>query len=217
MRNKPLTILTSPEQEVKESPDVTWASHVLIPLAQNIAGGAAVAGLCLVAVVALGFTVEAFGLWAGLAGGAVACTATVIRFFADDFGIVWGAYQAGQRSRDSEVNALQIELQAALSAAHLDPTSAQRKRTEAMQRARKDVQRILDIHFGGESTTRAAMQARGMGQRDWERAIRLLRAAGCVDENGTMLARSPHQALRAIDRRLNEDGERGRNYSPAWA
>lgn len=217
MKSKPLSLLSSPEREVKEEIEVTWVSHFLIPIAQNLAGGAAVSGLCLVAVVALDFDVEAFSLWAGLAGASVFCTATVIRFFADDFGIVHGAYQAGRRSRDPEVNGLQLELQAALSSAHLDPSSAQQKRTEAMQRARKDVARILEIHFGGETVTRAAMQARGMGQRDWERAMRLLRAAGCIDENGSMLARSPQQALRAIESRLNDDVDRGRNYAPAWA
>jgi hypothetical protein len=217
MNNKPLTLVASPNQEAPEPIEVTWASHVLIPLAQNVAGGVAVAGLCLVAVVAANQDIEAFALWAGLAGATVACTATVIRFFADDFGIVWGAYQAGQRSRDSEINALQLELQNVLSTAHLDPTSAQRKLNDQARNARRDVQRVLEVHFGGEATTRAAMQAKGMGQRDWERAMRLLRAAGCIDEQGTMLARSPHQALKAIDSRLNEDGSRGRNYSPAWA
>lgn len=217
MKNMPLSLLSSPDREIKEEAEVTWASHLLIPLTQNAAGGVAVAGLCLVAVVAAGFDVDAFALWAGLAGGTVTCTATVIRFFADDFGIVNGAYQAGRRSRDPEVNGLQLELQSALSAAHLDPSSAQQKRTEQMQRARRDVQRILEIHFGGEATTRTAMHARGMGQRDWERAVRLLRAAGCINEDGEMMARSPHQALKAIDERLNDDGSRGRNYSPAWA
>lgn len=218
MKSKPLSLLSSPEQEIKEEIEVTWISHFLIPIAQNLAGGLAVAGLCLVLVIALGFDVDAFILWAGLAGGAVFCTATVIRFFADDFGIVHGAYQAGRRSRDGEVNALQLQLQDALSTAHLDPSSAQRKVTEQAQRARRDVQRILEIHFGGETTTRAAMQARGMGQRDWERAVRLLRAAGCIDENGAMLARSPQQALRAIDSRLNDDQAFAGNgrYSPAW-
>lgn len=217
MKSKPLSLLSSPEQEVKEELEVTWASHVLIPLAQNLAGGVAIAGLCMVAVIAASQPIDAFILWAGLAGLTVACVATFIRFFSDDFGIVWAAYKAGQRSRDPEINGLQLELQSALSSAHLDPSSAQQKRTEAMQRARKDVARILEIHFGGERTTRAAMEARGMGQRDWERAMRLLRAAGCVDENGSMLARSPQQALRSIEARLNDDSDRGRNYSPAWA
>lgn len=216
MKSKPLSLLSSPEQEVREEIEVTWASHVLIPLAQNLAGGAAVGGLFLIAVIAAGWSADDLSLWAGLAGGAVSCTATIIRFFADDFGIVWAAYQSGQRSRDSEVNALQLQLQDALSTAHLDPSSAQQKRTEAMHRARRDVQRILEIHFGGETTTRAAMHARGMGQRDWERAVRLLRAAGCIDENGAMLVRSPQQALKAIETRLNDDSERGGKFNPSW-
>lgn len=218
MKSKPLSLLTSPEQETKEEIKVTWASHVWIPLSQNLAGGVAVAGLFLVAVVAVQGDVNAWGLWAGLSGATVAFAATFVRFFADDFGIVWAAYQAGQRSRDAEVNALQLELQAALSSAHLDPSSAQQKRTEQMQRARKDVVRILDIHFGGGATTRAALSAVGMGQRDWERAMRLLRAAGCINEDGQMLARSPQQALRAIDGRLSDDQAFAGNgrYSPAW-
>lgn len=217
MKSKPLSLLNSPDREIKEEAEVTWASHLLIPLTQNVAGGVAVAGLGMVATIAAQGDVEIWGLWAGLAGAAVAFAATVIRFFADDFGIVNGAYQAGRRSRDGEVNALQLELQAAISTAHLDPSSAQRKLNDQARAAHRDVNKILEIHFGGETTTRAAMQARGMGQRDWERAIRLLRAAGCVDEQGSMLARSPQQALRAIEARLNDDSERGRNYSPAWA
>lgn len=216
MKSRPLSLLSNPEQEIREEVEVSWASHVLIPLAQNLAGGVAVSGLFLIASHALDAPFDIVSLWAGLAGGAVSCTATIIRFFADDFGIVWSAYQAGQKSRDSEINALQLELQSALSSAHLDPSSAQQKRTEMMQRARKDVQRILDIHFGGENTTRVAMLARGMGQRDWERAMRLLRAAGCVSEDGTMLVRSPKQALQEIDLRLNDDHGMGKKFTPAW-
>lgn len=222
MKTRPLPLLTNPAEPISEELEVTWASHVLIPFTQNVLGGLAVAGLCWVCTVGVGkyflwqVILDELKFWCLVAGGLVTCVATIIRFFADDFGIVWAAYRAGQRSRDSEVNGLQLELQAALSAAHLDPTSAQQKRTEAMQRARKDVSRILDIHFGGETTTRAAMHARGMGQRDWERAMRLLRAAGCVDENGVMLARSPQQALKAIEARLNDDTGRGGKFTPAW-
>ena len=222
MKAKPLSLITPPTEPTKEALEVTWISHVLVPLAQNLAGGAAVAGLYWIGYEAsktwvdLGAEPDVVWLWAKLAGGAVACAATFVRFFADDFGIVTAAYRAGQRSRDAEINALQLELQAAVATANLDPTSAQRRRTEVVQRARKDAERLLEVHFGGDSTARSAMVSRGMGQRDWERAMRLLRAAGAMSEDGVMIAKSPRQAIKAIEARLTHDQEHGGSFTPAW-
>lgn len=205
--------------------ELTWAGHVLIPVAQNLLGGAAVSGLVLIAYVTvlawlnLAWSVYDAKLGCLLIGGLVTCVVTVVRFFGDDLGIVRAAYRAGQQSRDAQIAALQLELRAthdAQNAAEAGGGSPVRKRQELLQRARADCGRIVAVHFDGDAITRKAMAGRNMGQRDWERAMRLLMAAGVVDGDGVVVAKSPNQALKAVDERLATDTERGATFTPAW-
>ncbi|HRW09276.1 MAG TPA: hypothetical protein P5121_29450, partial [Caldilineaceae bacterium] len=80
----------------------SFAADIFVPLLQNIIGGAAVAGILAIVSMAGGrwtnrpLVVEDVAFWSLIAGGAVACTVTVIRFFGDDIGIIRHAYMRGQ-------------------------------------------------------------------------------------------------------------------------
>lgn len=205
----------------------TWSSHVLVPLTQNILGGIAVGGLGFIGFAAtqtwrnvLWFADDAL-LWCALAGGAVTCVITVVRFFGDDLGIIAKAYSAGQHSRDGQVNALMLEIRTlrdANHAAQADGTasSATKREAEFMQRAYKDAQTLIKVRFAGDSIKRAAMAERGMGQQDWQRAIRLLKASGVMNNDGVIVVKTAKQALDALDGRIKADREHGDKFTPAW-
>src|SRR4029434_1267955 len=94
----PETLLMSmQEQEVEPQ---AWTADVFVPLAQNLCGGIAVGMLGYIGYMAytasygaalLGSSAR---LWCLLAGGAVACLMTILRFFSDDLGIVVAAAKA---------------------------------------------------------------------------------------------------------------------------
>jgi len=44
---------------------------------------------------------------------------------------------------------------------------------EVLGRARTDAERLIRLYFEGQKIDRKSMVARGMGQRDWERAQKL--------------------------------------------
>jgi len=200
----------------------SWASHVLIPVAQNVLGGMAVAGLGLMGVYAYGVPIDGVaGLWCAFGGAAVTCIITLTRFFGDDLGIIAAAYRAGQASRDPQIAALQLELRTSRDAqtaaeAEGNQASVDRRREEFRKRAREDALKIIAVHFDGDSIARAAMGKRGMGQRDWERAVRLMVAAGVINGDGVMIARTPAQSLRAIDQVLASGVSKGKAFHPAW-
>lgn len=219
----------NPEEERQaqtRTPPPTWASHVLIPLAQNIAGGAAIWGMGIIGYMtiqyarALPWDLEGARLWCALAGGMVTCLITVIRFFGDDLGLLAAAYKAGQRSRDTEIANLQLMLRAMrdakTSAQAAGTDNAEKREQEFMQRAKADARKLIEVHFNRDSISREAMKTRGMGQRDWERAARLLKAAGVMDADGQIGVKSPALALKAIDARLRDDRAHGETFTPAW-
>lgn len=204
------------------APGQAWASNVLVPLTQNILGGAASTGLALIIWTAWtgGQPNETIMLWCGLIGGALACAATLTRFFSDDLGLLAKAYHLGQESMQAQISALELELRSATDAVNAveadGSLSAARKQNEYILRANKDAVKIVEIHFQGDSIARSAMATRGMGQRDWERASRLLKAAGVVNGDGAVQVRNARQALRLLDQQVQADSGRGEAYNPAW-
>lgn len=216
MASRPLPQLTSDDQLPGRSEPVTWEGHVLIPLAQNVVGGLALAGLLTIANAVL-MDAKEVPAWAWLMGSGAACAVTLLRFFADDWGIITHAYEAGARSRDGEVNALQLELRAARDAlANLDPNSNNDRRNEIAQRTKQHAVKMIERTFEGLPTTRKAMVEVGIGQQDWQRACRLLRATGIIDDEGKMQARNPQTAINAIEERLQHDDQRGKTFTPQW-
>lgn len=206
---------------------VTWAGHVLIPLTQNLLGGVAVGALGYLSTMAVsnyyGWHIDADGvqLWCEIAGGLVASVVTITRFFGDDLGIIRAAYVAGQRSRDAQVSSLELEIRALRDANHAaqasgNAASATKREGEFYIRAHNDAKTLIRVHFNRDSIRRAAMVQRGMGQRDWERAAGLLKAAGVMDGDYNITARTVTQAFKAIDERIKADSGRGDNFTPAW-
>jgi hypothetical protein len=202
---------------------VTWIGHVLVPLVQNLLGGVAVAALGAIAVQAVTGDVGTQAMtWCALVGGAVACTFTVLRFFGDDLGIVTGAYRAGRRSRDAQIAALQLQVSEANDAASFGdatPSATIGKRQEMARAAHANARLIIKVAFQGDSIARGAMVDRGVGQRDWERAMALCRAAGVIDDQGRLTPRIvPKQALDAVAQLVAKDAPRMADgkFTPGW-
>ena len=109
------------QMQVEEQPLElqTWTTDVLVPLTQNLCGGLAVGVLGFIAFVAVNewrnvlWRSDGALLWCLLAGGAVACAMTILRFFSDDVGITVQSYHAGRRSMLPQISALEVQLQAA--------------------------------------------------------------------------------------------------------
>jgi hypothetical protein len=99
---------------------------IVIPLLQNIIGGVAMALL----VGTIGFLFGVDGVLvaqvAGIAGVLLACLATVVRFFADDFGILAFQYNRGYDAAAELWGAEVAELQADLLVAEQKVIDAQR-------------------------------------------------------------------------------------------
>jgi hypothetical protein len=217
------------QMQVEEQPlePQTWTSDVLVPLTQNLCGGLAVGGLGFIAFVAvhewrtIPWKSADVLLWCLLAGGAVTCAMTILRFFSDDLGITVQAYHAGQRSMLPRISALETQLQAAqeaLAGKH-QHTSAEARLLEVMSRARTDAERLIRLYFEGDKIDRLSMAGRGMGQRDWERARRLLQAAGVIDGSGRFIVATPAAALKHVHDRFTTDARRKgsqSSFTPAW-
>src|SRR6476619_2215752 len=106
--------MTLQEQQLEQQ---TWTADILVPLTQNICGGAALGALGFIGFVAvsewrqvLWHAVDAL-LWCLLLGSAATCLMTVLRFFGDDMGLLTAAYKAGQRSMLPRISALETNLQ----------------------------------------------------------------------------------------------------------
>lgn len=192
--------------EADERPQ-TFAADIFVPVFQNIIGGGAVAGLFAIVSTAgsrwLGRTpsTEELAFWCLLAGGAVACLVTVIRFFGDDIGLIRQAYRRGQDSMRLRVNALELELQAAQKqVAHLMgqtkamPSNAARQQLERVYAA---AEHLIHWHFEALPIDRRSCESRNMSQSDWRRARHLLLAAGVLDENGITTKTLPEALAKA--------------------
>jgi hypothetical protein len=205
----------------------TWTSDVLVPLTQNLCGGIAVGVLGFIGFLARSqwrqilWSADDALFWCSLAGGAVSCLVTILRFFGDDLGVIAAAYNAGRRSMLPRISALEEHLQAAQDVLQdrQQPTSAEARLLETMGRAKTDAERLIRLHFAGDKIDRNSMSQRGMGQRDWERARRLLQAAGVLHGNGRFAVETPMEGVRRLSQRLTLDAQRQasyRSYSPSW-
>lgn len=175
----------------------TFASDVFVPLLQNVLGGLAVMGAAAIVATAIPLLqdsspdLDPILAWSALLGGLVTCTATVVRFFGDDLGIVRTAYRHGQERMLARVHALELELQTtrsqlarSLSATgQMPPTKA----LQELERAHQVAQKMIQWHFEGIPIDRRSCEQRSVGQRDWRRARQLLLAAGVMDDTGLLV------------------------------
>lgn len=199
------TVIDQPP-EAAAAPPVSWTTHYLIQVVQNLTTGALVATLIWV-----------IWYWAANADAptwaAPVCSTvglvwvvfwTVARFHADEFGLMRFWYRAGQRSRDAEINALWVEVETlrdAATAGNGTPSSESEKRIAVANATLQNARLLLRViyTYGPDQATRKPMDERKMGQRDWERARRLCMAAGVIDELMQPKAHSLADAVRTVE------------------
>lgn len=205
----------------------TWTADILVPLTQNICGGAALGALGFIGFVAVSewrrliwYADDAL-LWCILLGSAVTCLMTVMRFFGDDLGLLTKAYKAGQHSMLPRISALETNLQATNDVLHgkYEHTSDEARIMEVLARARTDAERLIRLYFEGQKIDRKSMVERGMGQRDWERARRLLQGAGILAGDGKFVTQTPAEAIEQLHMRYALDAKhkgRQQSFTPPW-
>lgn len=187
---------------------------IWIPLAQNLIAGVAIGILGCMAL----YVVQRLDIQTGtasFAGGlAVACMVTVVRFFADDVGILAWAFKRGRASRQDEIDDLKEEHKEALDKV-TDELRAEIERHKTTKRERDEFDLTLRSMRGGagkyvpgESTADQVEQdahtlakewarrsyspptQRGMAELGWTpqrytMALNYLGSKGVVDRNGT--------------------------------
>ena len=164
----------------------SWTSHVLVPLTQNILGGIATGGLiALIFIEIFGVDVETTRRVAQIIALFVACSFTILRFFADDLGLVIRAYRSGQESMIPQINSLQLQLADAEeqldSLTNRDDTVELTTNHQQVLQATADAENLIKWHFSGRAISRSACAQRGIKQRRWERAKRVLENAKIYD------------------------------------
>lgn len=196
-----------PQPLSADAPPATWRSDVLIPMATNTLSGLAVAaGTAIVWFLAAQEAGLPATWWipCSAAGALWVVGWTIVRYNGDEIGLFRAAYRAGQRSRDSQVNALMLEIETlrdSIDAGQGSPASTSERRIAVANATLRNARSLLRVVYdhGAAQASRAEMAQRGMGQRDWERARRLCMAAGVIDELMQPRAADYNAALRAIE------------------
>lgn len=206
MRNRAAIPIDSALSEQAQPAPATWQSDVLIPLTTNALSGVAWAGGAAIAWywAAGGEMPDVWLAACGSIGAIWAIAWTVIRYNGDEIGLFRGAYQAGRRSRDAEVNHLRMQLETyrdAVTAASGNVSTTEANELIARANATLiNAGKLLRVIYehGARHATREEMAERHMGQRDWERAKALCIAAGVVDQVLQPLAGDYGTALKRI-------------------
>lgn len=118
---------------------------VIIPLVQNAIGGAALMGLCGMALYLLGLPIDSAALIGGATGFSAFCGATFVRFFADDIGLLAAMYNAGYRAASAEA-AEDIE---ALREQLADEKAGRARDTEMAEQRIAQAQRPIIVNRAG--------------------------------------------------------------------
>jgi F0F1-type ATP synthase membrane subunit b/b' len=222
-RDKLTGLLT--DQAEAQPPPPTWETHIVIPLVQNLAGGFAVYTLCWTVTVGLGryllwdVILRELNFWSFVIGGSVTAIMTIIRFFGDEIGLLAAAYRMGKRSADSRISALIAEneqLQATVRELRGSATTHRAQELAGrVQRAQEDAEHLLALAYGGQSIAREKVKDY-IPQRNWERAIQLLRAAGCLTESNELAAENLGLALHQLRSYTQSAQDPGATWRPAW-
>lgn len=177
----------------------TWETHVLIPLVQNLLGGIAVFAFSSICIYAVSLTFDLVLDWrfmlviCSLLGGAFATFWTIVRFYGDDWGILATAYKAGKNSQQDRITAQAQEIHYLNSVIDKMRNGQSVTRgysnhvTDQMDRAWKHANVLLEMIFARKEIAREKVckpksGKAVMGERDWERAMRLLKSAGCIED-----------------------------------
>lgn len=226
-QNRVAAAAAAPDAALIEPQAPTWAATVLVPLTQNLLGGAAVtAGVAIAWRWAAGELPPDWWLPAGSIGALFAVGFTVLRFFGDDVGLLTAAFRAGRRSRDAEVNYLIMQMETyrdAVTASSGSATTTEAEKRIAVANATlRNARALLRVIYehGAKHATREEMAQRQMGQRDWERAKALCIAAGVVDQLLQPTAGDYAQALKRVEEVHGgavADMRKSRTARVAWA
>lgn len=186
---------------------------ILIPLAQNLIAGVAIGVLGCIGLYALDAMQGDLVAAALLGGLAVACAVTVLRFFADDVGLLGWAFRRGWAERQDDIDALAADHAAELAAVRSElqaelerhrATKRERDEYDLMLRAsrspstyvapdatddpvRMDAETLIDewARRSYEPPTQRLMAAAGWTPQRYTRALSYLGSKGIVDRNGT--------------------------------
>lgn len=226
-RDKLTGLLTGQPEETQDFASQrppTWETHIVIPLVQNIAGGIAVFALCWTVTVGLGqyllwpVILKELSFWSAVSGGTVTAAMTIVRFFGDELGLLAAAYRLGKRSADSQISALVAEneqLQAAVRELRGTATTHRAQdMADRLRRAQDDAEHLLALAYGGQSIAREKVKDY-IPQRNWERAIQLLRAAGCLTQSNELATENLGLALNQL-RSYTQNADQGATWRPAW-
>jgi hypothetical protein len=221
-RDKLTGLLAGQPEETLPPP--TWETHIVIPLVQNAAGGIAVFALCWTVTVGLGqyflwdVILRELGFWSAIIGGSVTALMTIIRFFGDEIGLLAAAYRLGKRSADSQISALIAENEQLHAAVRELRGTATTHRAQDMadrlRRAQDDAEHLLALAYGGQSIAREKVKDY-IPQRSWERAIQLLKAAGCLTQSNELATENLGLALNQL-RTYTQSTDQGGTWRPAW-
>jgi len=187
----------------------TWSENVLIPLVQNVIGGMAVSALAAVATsLMLNSSADVVRNAAIVFGTFTTCGFTAIRFFGDDLGILKSAFVAGQQSQQAEINRLRNQLHDAenlIEKYNADPQIdiGSTRNNQQILDAVADAEKLIQWGFDGQPISRAACGRRGIKQRAWERANKVLVNAGIV-RDGYWVHDNQKAARRALQAHFNK-------------
>ena len=228
MRNRAAIPIDSALSEQAQPAPATWQSDVLIPLTTNALSGVAWAGGAAIAWywAAGGEMPDVWLAACGSIGAIWAIAWTVIRYNGDEIGLFRGAYQAGRRSRDAEVNHLRMQLETyrdAVTAASGNVSTTEANELIARANATLiNAVKLLRVIYehGAAHAKREEMAERHMGQRDWERAKALCISAGVVDQVLQPLAGDYGTALKRIKEVHGAnvaEMRKSKSYRPVWS
>lgn len=175
---------------------------IIIPLVQNLIAGVAIGILGCIGVFVFDVLTMQTAAAAFAGGLAVACAVTVLRFFADDLGLLAWAYRQGGAARQPEIDALKAELGAEKTrhrdtkrekealeyATHATETKGRYVAPEATEDPTyKDAQTLIDewARRNYSPPTQRAMAEVGWTPQRYAKALSYLGSKGVIDRNGT--------------------------------
>lgn len=186
-------------------PTQTWVSNVVVPVAQNVAGGFGAFILALIAALKLGNAPVRTAIEIALVvAGIVFGIAMLIRAFRDEAAIIIGHWAVRQdRATQDELRRQIVALSAEME--RLKKLNLLHDRFEAQAAAE---QMIFD-HFRGTNEkgqplkiNRTPAMSRGMTRAAWEAGTEILKRAGVVDQHGVIVATSYTVAMSAVLRHM---------------
>jgi len=123
-----------------------------------------------------------------------------------------------ERIADLEDRADAVAVLDAQSIAADRQASSVQHNVEKARRVQRNAETMLRELYRSGDITRKRMAQQGVGQRDWERARRLLVKAGVLDEAGDVLITNPRSAAAAVESTVESALElaEGTSFEIAW-